>query len=50
MSWNQILNENTWADVSDYSQYDYEDSRIDKRQKRLPHRTRQDDGGVEEET
>jgi len=50
MSWNQILNENTWADVSDYSQYDYEDSRIDKRQKRLPHRDNSRSSGSKEET
>jgi len=35
-------------DVADYSQYDYEDSRIDKRQKRLPHRKKKTSGDEEE--
>jgi len=50
VSWSQILNVHTWDDVADYSQYDYEDNRVDKRQKRLPHRTGNDKSGEEEET
>lgn len=43
MTWSEILNEHTWGDVLDYSQFKYEDHRVEQREQAgLPDRDTSD--------